>query len=596
MTIDSGIIRAHDQLSYGRHIFGYDDGTFREQVTYSVGFDSHPYSVAVGDCNNDNRLDIVVANHGTNSIEILIGKENKPFANVFLKSLGSYRPVWIAAGSWNKDMFLDIAVVSYATSSIVIALGYGNTTFTVLTEYSTGYDSLPQSAVIADLNRDNYFDSIISNSGTSNAAVLLGYGNGSFTYPKLYLTGVDSSPFTVAVGNLNDDNQLDIAVASYGTSNIGTLIGHGDGPFTKIEISSIGYKFRNGTLRSQEIHFIETTSAPAAVLVGEFSSDTRLDVVTINTGINNVTILLGYGDGSFGEHTDFSTGNNSSASCVTVGDFNKDNLLDIAVSNSKTNNAGILVDYGNGNSSKIRTFSTGHYFRLQSIVTCDLNHDNILDIAVANYGTSNIGILLGYGNGTLATQVTFSSETNISYSIAIGDFNSYTLLDVTVDNYGTASVTLLRDYDNGTFVFYTTLSTDMRSSPYSITLGDLNNDHILDVTVASKNRFHVAMLLGLNNETFTDFQTFSTGNNSYPVCLTLNDCNQDSIPDIAVANSESNTIGILMGHGDGTFAAERILINDSILDIAVANHGANSITIHVAQTDRKPSVNHGQFL
>ncbi|CAF3796802.1 unnamed protein product, partial [Rotaria magnacalcarata] len=82
----------------------------------------------------------------------------------------------------------------------------------------------------------------------------------------------------------------------------------------------------------------------------------------------------------------------------------------------------------------------------------------------------------------------------------------------------------------------------------------------------------------------------------YPGCLTLNDCNHDSIPDIAVANSESNTIGILMGHGDGTFAAERILINDSILDIAVANHGANSITTHVAQTDRKPSVNHGQFL
>ena len=39
----------------------------------------------------------------------------------------------------------------------------------------------------------------------------------------------------------------------------------------------------------------------------------------------------------------------------------------------------------------------------------DFNHDGCLDIVVANYGSNTIGILLGYGNGSFATIVTYST-------------------------------------------------------------------------------------------------------------------------------------------------------------------------------------------
>ena len=52
---------------------GYGNGTFAEQMIYSTGNGSYPYAVASGDFNNDNRLDLVIANEGTDSIGIFLG-------------------------------------------------------------------------------------------------------------------------------------------------------------------------------------------------------------------------------------------------------------------------------------------------------------------------------------------------------------------------------------------------------------------------------------------------------------------------------------------------------------------------------------------
>ena len=46
---------------------------FQLHFNYSTGFASAPNMVAVGDFNNDHRLDIAVANYGTNNVGIFFG-------------------------------------------------------------------------------------------------------------------------------------------------------------------------------------------------------------------------------------------------------------------------------------------------------------------------------------------------------------------------------------------------------------------------------------------------------------------------------------------------------------------------------------------
>ena len=53
--------------------------TFREVNENPIEYDTDPRSIALGDFNRDGLMDIVVANFGTNNIEILFGFGNGSF-------------------------------------------------------------------------------------------------------------------------------------------------------------------------------------------------------------------------------------------------------------------------------------------------------------------------------------------------------------------------------------------------------------------------------------------------------------------------------------------------------------------------------------
>ncbi|CAF2033924.1 unnamed protein product, partial [Rotaria magnacalcarata] len=78
------------------------------------------------------------------------------------------------------------------------------------------------------------------------------------------------------------------------------------------------------------------------------------------------------------------------------------------------------------------TFSTG--FLPQSVAVGDFNNDARLDIVVANNGSNDVSVLLGYGNGSFQNQMTFPTGSE-PQSVAVGDFNNDTQLEIVVANY-----------------------------------------------------------------------------------------------------------------------------------------------------------------
>src|SRR6516165_9509930 len=58
---------------------GNGNGTFRAQHTYNVG--ANPAGIAVGDINNDGKLDLLVANSGSNNVTVLLGNGDGTFHN-----------------------------------------------------------------------------------------------------------------------------------------------------------------------------------------------------------------------------------------------------------------------------------------------------------------------------------------------------------------------------------------------------------------------------------------------------------------------------------------------------------------------------------
>ena len=197
----------------------------------------HPYAVVSSDLDNNGRLDLVIANEGTDSVSVLYGFNYSTFQNpVIYSSNDSLQPVGIVVSDFNNDGIQDIASAFSASGKIGIYLGRGNGSFILPITYSIGDRARPYALTASDLNNDGQGDIVVSDVGTDSICILLGYGNGSFGRVRKYLSG-GTFPISVAIGDIDNDNRLDLVVANYHAGNIVILLGYGDGTFSAVQFT-----------------------------------------------------------------------------------------------------------------------------------------------------------------------------------------------------------------------------------------------------------------------------------------------------------------------------------------------------------------------
>ncbi|CAF4839326.1 unnamed protein product, partial [Rotaria socialis] len=109
---------------------------------------------------------------------------------------------------FNNDDRFDLLVNNFNNDSLVLLIGNNNGTFTRETTYFTGHESAPKQLCVGDLNNDNRIDIITANYGSDSIGILLGQDRGTFSNVKTYSTGHGSKPWSVAVGDFNNDSRL----------------------------------------------------------------------------------------------------------------------------------------------------------------------------------------------------------------------------------------------------------------------------------------------------------------------------------------------------------------------------------------------------
>ncbi len=159
---------------------------------------------------------------------------------------------------------------------------------------------------------------------------------------------------------------------------------------------------------------------PASVAVGDFNSDGKNDIAVANSDSNNISILLGNGDGSFQAAMNY-PGLCFGPIAIATGDFNNDGKLDLAVPDARCGSGNIFRGNGNGTFQAATAFQAGNC--AQSVTIGDFNNDGNLDLALANGGIcpasptkeglnaptlllpNSVGIVLGNGNGSFRLMV-----------------------------------------------------------------------------------------------------------------------------------------------------------------------------------------------
>jgi len=332
---------------------------------------------------------------------------------------------------------------------------------------------------------------------------------------------------------------------------------------------------------------ISVGAGPVSVAEGDFNGDGVPDLAVVNSNSNNVTILLGNGDGTFTAASQSPPTGNSPHG-MAVGDFNGDGRLDLAVANNGSNNVTIVLGNGDGTFTAAALPATGSH--PVAVAVGDLNGDGRLDLAVANTFDNSITILLGNGDGTFTSAAQSPATGSFPLSLSMGDLNGDGKLDLAVANRFSNNITILLGNGDGTFAAAASPATGMQ--PVSVAIGDLNGDGKLDLAVANNASNTVTVLLGNGDGTFTAAPSPATGGSPFPVVV--GDFNGDGKQDLAITNSSDNTITILLGNGDGTFTAAVQLPatgdlpaalavgdfnGDGRLDLAVVNAGDNTLSV-----------------
>ena len=407
-------------------------------------------------------------------------KANAPVNPLFLPTVtypsGGYFSASVAVADFNRDGKLDLVVA--IVNAVGVLLGNGDGTFQPVVVYNDG-GYTANAVIVADLNGDGIPDLVEGSSGGGSNGegavfVFLGNGDGTFQTGVAYDSG-GNEVRSVAVADLNGDGHPDIVLgncastgstACLGRGAVGILLGNGDGTFRPVSIYDSG-----GT-------------DAGSVTVADVNGDTLSDIVVLNPctdatcTVSSVAILYGNGNGTFAPPVIccFLPAPDGVAVWGTVADVNMDGKPDIIVAGP---NAGIDVLLGNGDGSfqSPVAYDAGGYPYI-SIAVGDVNGDGIVDLVGAkrigfDNTTGLVNVLLGNGDGTFQSPLSFSSGGTDAWSVAIADLNSDGKPDVVVANISTCFGcqtgnvgVLINDSNSSRAPTTTTLGSSTNSSIY----------------------------------------------------------------------------------------------------------------------------------
>jgi hypothetical protein len=299
---------------------GKGDGTFGPRTDYAVG--NEPVTVALADLNGDGRLDIVTSNDFGDGMTVLLNNGNGTFNRTDYKP-GMGLCTTVAVADLNGDGHPDIVLGDYTNSKVVVMLNNGDGTFKELSNFSVPGSNV-RMVKLGDFNRDGHFDMAVTYQFSPVVSILLGNGDGTFgPATNSALRGPCGG---LALADLNGDGKLDI-VAHDGVQSdtVSVLLGNGNGTFGPYTAYQVG---------------LSNNAAAPGVAVGDLNGDGHLDIVTVNSSANSLSLLLGNGDGTFGHRMDITVGNVPED--VALGKFNGDGRLDIANTNEQGNTVSVL--------------------------------------------------------------------------------------------------------------------------------------------------------------------------------------------------------------------------------------------------------------
>ncbi|WP_201987257.1 FG-GAP-like repeat-containing protein [Hymenobacter rubidus] len=389
----------------------------------------------------------------------------------------------------------------------------------------------PFSVAVGDVDGDGDLDFVTANRSAGTVSVRLNNGTGSFTAPAGNPeAGVGTNPNFVVMSDVDGDGDLDLLTANYLANTVSVRLNDGTGSFTPPATTPE----------------VGVGTAPASLAVGDVDGDGDLDLLTANNTAGTVSVRLNNGTGSFSPSaTNPNPAVGAGPFSVAVGDVDGDGDLDLLTANRVSGTVSVRLNNGAGNFTAPTTNpEVGVGVEPFSVAVGDVDGDGDLDLLTANRvsGTVSVRLNNGAGNFTAPTTNPEVGVGSLPLRIAVGDVDGDGDLDFVTANSNSNTVSVRLNNGMGSFtVPGTNPEVSLGTAPASVVLGDIDGDGDLDLlTTGASNANTVSVRLN-QPATFPNL-VVSTGTLASPTLVAAGTYNALTVTTTGVAQLTGSTV------------------------------------------------------
>ncbi len=325
-------------------------------------------------------------------------------------------------------------------------------------------------------------------------------------------------------------------------------------------------------------------------LACDLNRDGWCDLTTVNEVSSDLRVFLNRADGSgqFGPMLTPYTPIPNESSPNEVGDFDRDGFIDAVFSSYDTR---VSICMGNGNGTfqtpVIRTVGT----QPRGFGVLDADGDGDMDIAVANTISNDATLLLNNGAGVFGAPISIPMLAGDigPYGMTAADMNNDGIMDLVVGCRDSRTLAIFRGNGNATFTRVS--SRAMGGFNWVIVCGDLNGDGNMDVSAANSGSANGSILMGNGNGTMQAALVMPTG--GHTVSTDLADIDGDGDLDWILSSYGAGLWYVYLNDGAGHFSPLTQVVapsnpscavpmdvdNDGDMDLVLTDEIADQIVI-----------------
>ena len=305
-------------------------GTFAAANSFYTNTDSAPNFGLVGDFNEDGYPDLAVAMEGSGEVIIFQNDAANDISFTEINNISGVNEVsYLDLGDVDSDGDMDVVVICKNSVTQLDEIRWFRNDSTLHFEseavplpslvFSTGstitLDILqinnPKSLSLGDVDQDGDLDLAVASSQDGNFSLLLNDGNGTFRSPSLLYKEINGEAHGVKLIDLNSDDKLDLVLSTKSPTKFGVMLQSSQG----------GGEFQSPNLFYNSTYFVN------AFDFGDFDMDGDIDIIAATFADSNLRCFLNDGNGQFSESSTYVLTGQESIASISIGDFSQTNSI-----------------------------------------------------------------------------------------------------------------------------------------------------------------------------------------------------------------------------------------------------------------------------